>query len=187
MHLVPGRAIDDRLVLARMAVALVHRLAEVDAVAEDLVDRPLVDRLARPMLAVLRRPAISWCGRRAAAPAPASVAEPEPQEAGEDQPDQLGFLLVHHQLAVDDVVAERRDAAHPHPLPARGGELVADALADHLALELGEREQDVQRQPAHRRRRVERLSQRTNETLCRSKTSTMRAKSPSERDSRSTL
>ena len=43
------------------------------------------------------------------------------------------------------------------PLRARSRELVADPLADHLALELGEREQDVERQPAHRRRRVELL------------------------------
>ena len=49
-------AVDDRLVLAGIARPLVHRLAEVDAVVEDLVDRALVDRLARPVLAVLRRP-----------------------------------------------------------------------------------------------------------------------------------
>ena len=61
------------------------------------------------------------------------------QEPLEDQPDELGLRLVHHQLAVDDVVAERWGAAHPHALAARRRELVADALADHLALELGER------------------------------------------------
>ena len=71
VDLVPGRSIDDRLVLAGIARPLVHRLAEVDAVVQDLVDRALVDRLARPVLAVLRRPAISSCGRRGAAPAPA--------------------------------------------------------------------------------------------------------------------
>ena len=43
-------------VLAGISRALVHRLAEVHAVREDLVDRALVDRLALPMLAVLRRP-----------------------------------------------------------------------------------------------------------------------------------
>ena len=36
-------------------------------------------------------------------------------------------------------------------------ELVPDALADHLALELGEAEQDVERQPPHRGRGVELL------------------------------
>ena len=43
------------------------------------------------------------------------------------------------------------------PLLAGGRELVADALADHLALELGEGEQDVERQPPHRGGGVERL------------------------------
>jgi hypothetical protein len=40
-------------------------------------------------------------------------------------------------------------AAHPQALLARGEELVADAFTGHLALELGKREQDIQRQPAH--------------------------------------
>ena len=71
VDLVPGRAVDDRRVLAGMARPLVHRLAEVDAVVQDLVERALVDRLA---LAGACRPAsstTSWCGRRGAAPAPA--------------------------------------------------------------------------------------------------------------------
>ena len=43
------------------------------------------------------------------------------------------------------------------PLLARGREFVANSLANDLALELGEREQDVERQPAHRGRGVELL------------------------------
>ena len=46
------------------------------------------------------------------------------------------------------------------PLRRRGGELVADPLADHLALELGEAEQDVERQPAHAGGGVELLGDR---------------------------
>ena len=61
----------------------------------------------------------------------------------------LGF--VDDQLAVDRVVviAEGHIAVHPHALLLRDGDLVADAFADHLALEPGEGEQDVQRQPSH--------------------------------------
>ena len=69
----------------------------------------------------------------------------------EDHADGGGFGLVDDELAVLDVVAERHEAAHPHALLAGGGELVADALADDLALELGEGEQDVERQPPHAR------------------------------------
>ena len=46
------------------------------------------------------------------------------------------------------------------PFVRRGGDLVADALGRHLALELGEAEQDVQRQPAHGGGGVERLRDR---------------------------
>ena len=72
VHLVPGGAVDDRLVLAGIARALVHRLAEVDAVVQDLVDaRPC--RSACPAGAC--RPASSTTSsyaRRGGAPAPAS-------------------------------------------------------------------------------------------------------------------
>ena len=84
----------------------------------------------------------------------------ELNEPLEDHPDDRGLGLVNDQLAVLDVVAERRAAAHPHALASGGGELVADALADHLALELGEGQQDVERQPAHRGGGVEGLGDR---------------------------
>ena len=66
------------------------RLAAVNTVAEDLVDRAFVDRLARPALAVLGRPRL----RRVA-----SAAEflrqlgrrPDPQELIEDEPDEFRF------------------------------------------------------------------------------------------------
>ena len=79
------------------------------------------------------------------------VAEPILVKPLEDHADRLGVRLIHDQLAVLDVVAERHEAAHPHALLAGGRELVADALADHLALELREGQQDVERQPAHAR------------------------------------
>jgi len=47
-------------------------------------------------------------------------------------------LLVDHQLPVLDAVAIGQDAAHPNPPLAAGGDLVADALSCHLALELGD-------------------------------------------------
>ena len=56
-----------------------------------------------------------------------------------------------------DIVAERRIAAHPDALLLGGGELVPDALAGDLALELGEGQQHIERQPTHRGGGVERL------------------------------
>jgi len=53
-----------------------------------------------------------------------------------------------------------RHAAHPHPFLFRGGDLVADALADDLALKLRKGQQDVQGQAPHRGRRIELLRHR---------------------------
>src|ERR1700693_5274435 len=61
------------------------------------------------------------------------------------------------ELAVPPLVSERRHPAHPHALLLRGGDLVADALAGDLALELREGEQHIQGQPPHRSRGVELL------------------------------
>src|ERR1051325_4649381 len=58
----------------------------------------------------------------------------------------VGFSVIYDQHAIFDVVAERRHAAHPHALSLGGGDLVAHALADDLALELREGQQHVQRQ-----------------------------------------
>ena len=66
VHLVPEGAVDDRLVLAGIGRALVHGLADVDPVVEQLVEVALVDQLA----------ALAASRPRPEARAPASVAEP---------------------------------------------------------------------------------------------------------------
>src|SRR6266481_4236799 len=72
------------------------------------------------------------------------------QEAMEDRSDELCVLLVHNQLAVPDLIAKRRPAAHPHPLPAGSRKLVADAFADNLSFELGKGQENVEGQSPHR-------------------------------------
>ena len=57
-------------------------------------------------------------------------------------------------------ITERRHPAHPRPLLFRGGDLVANALADDLALELCEGQQNIQGQAPHRGRCVELLRDR---------------------------
>jgi hypothetical protein len=74
--------------------------------------------------------------------------------------DALGLLRVDHQSAIPAVIAERHHAADPQSLSLRGRDLVADALAGHLALELGKGEQHVQGQPPHRGGRIELLGDR---------------------------
>jgi hypothetical protein len=58
---------------------------------------------------------------------------------------------------------QRNHAAHPHSLLFRGGDLVPDALARNLPLELGEGQQHVEGQPSHAGRGVERLGHRDEE------------------------
>jgi hypothetical protein len=84
------------------------------------------------------------------------------QKQLKDGPDPDRLRLVHHQLAVTgiDVVAQERSPSRPLAFAARGCHLVASALGDQLALELGEGQEYVQNQPAHRCGGVELLSHR---------------------------
>jgi hypothetical protein len=74
-----------------------------------------------------------------------------------DEANSIGLGRVHGQLAILDLVPQRGDPAHPHALALGGCDLVADALAGDLALELGERQEDVEGEPPHRGRRIELL------------------------------
>ena len=84
----------------------------------------------------------------------------------EQGPNSLRLGLVHHQLLVLDVVAERRQPAHPHSFLLGGRDLVADTLRRDLALELGKGEQHVQREPAHGSAGVELLGHRDKRYTC---------------------
>ena len=102
MHLVPGVAVDERLVLAWVGGALVLDLADIGPVVEQLVDDALVERLAALGAVPGGVQLLHQLGGRA-----------HLQEALEDVPDERRLGLVDHELAVPHVVAERRVAAHP--------------------------------------------------------------------------
>jgi hypothetical protein len=129
-----------------IAFALVDRLADIGAVVQHPVEVLLVD----PVAARCADTALGHLARQFGCRA-------DLQEPGEDPADYFGGFFVHHQLAVLDAIAVGRHPAHPHALAPRGRDLVADAFSRDLAFELGEREQDVQRQPAHGRGGVEGL------------------------------
>jgi hypothetical protein len=113
-----------------------------------LVQVLLVDARACPRLTVLCRPRLGGdaiqrqvggnLGGRA-----------DGQHFLEDAPHHRRLGVVDDQQTVLDVEAERRHAPHPHPLALAGGDLVADALAGDLALELGEGQQHVEHQSSH--------------------------------------
>jgi hypothetical protein len=51
--------------------------------------------------------------------------------------DGLCLAFIDDELPVPDIVAERRQAAHPHALLLRRSDFVADPFAGHLPLKLG--------------------------------------------------
>ena len=69
----------------------------------------------------------------------------------EDLSHPFGFYQVDHQTPTlrADVIAQHRSASHPFAFPSRGRHLVPRSLTDDLPLELGKRQQDIERQPAH--------------------------------------
>jgi Protein of unknown function (DUF1003) len=110
VDLIPGRSIKDWLVLAGIARALVHRFAEVGAVAQDFVQRALVEWPTLTEGARLRGPGLGAVALGAEL-ADQQERRAEVKEAPEDQADQLGLGRIDHQLPVPDVVTQRRGAA----------------------------------------------------------------------------
>ncbi len=156
---IPGRVIDDWLVFAKVGLLVVNDLAQIEAVLQHQVERtadewlPTRDaaRGARPQLALDAQ------GFQLA------LQQPDRAEFGvaaKNEAHDFRLAVDDDELAVLRLITERRHPTHPHPLPLRGGDLVADALADDLALELREGQQNVEGQAPHRSRRVELLRHR---------------------------
>src|SRR3984893_16291836 len=78
----------------------------------------------------------------------------------EDAAHTVGLGRVDHERALARVIAQRDIAAHPHALLLRGGDLVADAFAGGLPLELGKGQQNIESPARHRAPRVELLRHR---------------------------
>lgn len=68
---------------------------------------------------------------------------PDLKVAAQDGAHPLGFFVDRDQLALDHLVAERQWPPHPDALLLNSCDLVADALAGNLALELGKTKQHV--------------------------------------------
>ncbi len=109
MHPVPRLAVDDGVVLAGVALALVHRLAEVGAVVQHPVEVFLVD----PVTA--RRADAALCHLARQFRPRANL-----EEAGEDPADVIGGFFVDDQLPALDAVAIGRHPTHPHALLPAG-------------------------------------------------------------------
>ncbi len=145
---VPKSAVDDRLMQPGVPQGLVADLADVDGIAEEGVEGAARERVTTGAFPVLVEPDL----RANALPIERALEEGDGAElavAPIDEAHRRGFIMLYDQLVVLDRVAERRDAAHPHALLLAGRDLVADALARHLALELREGEEDVEGETPH--------------------------------------
>ena len=129
VHPVPEHAVNNRRMFTGIRGAPVDGLADIHPVVQQLVEKALVDQFAPTRRHPFRDQAPHQRRRRA-----------HLGESLEYHAHCCGLSLVDQQLAVPNLVAERHKTAHPHAAFAGGGEFVADALADDLAFELGERQ-----------------------------------------------
>src|SRR5216684_7290686 len=159
LHRVKEITIEDGGLLAGEDLALEGDLADVEPIAQKMGERP-----AGEWDAANRAPGLE----RSHLGDDASLAKVDHQaiEAAElqippkDGPDPLSLLFNHDDLAVLGLISERGYAPDPQPLALGGCDLVADTLGGDLPLELGERQQDIERQPPHRGRGIELLGDR---------------------------
>ena len=147
---VPGPRLDDRLGHARVAPALMNGVADVHAVAQDPVQRALVERAALAEGACLRCPGFR------AVPRPLSsriTRRAEPRSRNRRKIRRTSSALAGFTTSLRSLPSwPSGGMPHPEALGAGGGELAPDSLAGKLALELCEREQDVQSAPPPVRR-----------------------------------
>src|SRR5215472_1413828 len=142
-----------------MGLALVNDLAEIDAVLQYQVEPTAREQLATDD------------PTRDARPGPGCdttdfellLQQPDRAEFGiaaKDRAHEFGLAVDDDELAVLRPIPEWRHPAHPHPLPFRGGDFVADTLADDLALELRKGQQHIEGRAPHRGGCVELLRDR---------------------------
>src|SRR3984893_14466478 len=153
---IPERLIDNRLVFAQMGLLVVDDLAPIDAVLQHQIEGTAGKWLATRDSARGARPQLALDAQGLQL-----VSQPPDRAefgiAAKNEAHDFRLAFDDHELAVLRLIAERRHPPHPHPLLLRGGDLVANALADDLALELREGQQHVEGQAPHRGCRVELL------------------------------
>src|SRR2546421_775604 len=142
----PALIVDQGRLLTGVEFTLVSYVAGVNWVREQCVEMTAREGFAAALGAIRCRAAFR--------PKPETVGLLlDPAHAAEltieseDTAHGLGLGRVDDERALVGVIAQRHIAAHPHALFLRGGDLVADAFAGDLALELGKGRQHIDDEP----------------------------------------
>ena len=151
--------IEDRLVASSEGLAAIDHLSDIEPVAQQMREAADPEGNAPNDAAVLQ---LALLGAEAAV---LKVLGQRPHRAklqvtGEDGAHGFGLRRHDKDFLVRSRIAERDRAADPDPFALRRRDLVAHPFADHLALELGEGQQDVEGEPPDAGRRIERLGDR---------------------------
>src|SRR5208337_800247 len=145
--------------LSPVHLTAINDLADVESVLEQ------IGQSSRAEADMAPDAAIGEAASLGPDPAPVKLTDQNAQRAkfaiaGKDEADGIGLLRDDDGLLAGTAIAERDRAPGPDPFALGGRNLVAHALANHLALELRKREQHIERQPPHAARGVERLRDR---------------------------
>ncbi len=152
-HAAEERFVNDRVVFSLEHLILVAHLPDVEHVGQHVVNDTFVEWPAATFLALL-------CCPRLRAPSEC-VELPNRLHHRlafgvrfESMLYLLGFFAIRNELGITrrshNVETQNRRTARPFAPAASSGDLVTCAFTVEFALELGERQQDVQDQPAHR-------------------------------------
>ena len=130
--------------LAREHLALVSDFADIEAIAQESGERPTGERDASNGSSIRERAELGFDA------SPPQVSEKmvqaaEFQVASEDMADRFGLGRNDCDLSVLGLVAQGNHSADPKAFAFGGADLVADTLGGDLPLELGKRQQDIER------------------------------------------
>src|SRR5580704_8398315 len=140
--------IEDRLMVAPEPLAAIDHLADIEPVAQQMREPAHPEGAPAQDTAVLQL-ALPGADAAALKVLGQPLYRAKLQVTGEYGAHGFGLGRLDGGLLVHGRITERDRSPDPDPFALRRRDLVAHPFADHLALELGERQQDIEREPPH--------------------------------------
>src|SRR5690349_9836136 len=111
LDLVPGLSVNDGLMLALVAVALMWDAADIDRIGDNEIEVPAAECCSPRLASIEHRAQLGSDPESLACLLQAPYAA-ELEVEVEKQPDGFGFFFIDAELAIDGVIAEGHGAAH---------------------------------------------------------------------------